>query len=72
MLKMKLDECQTQKETYHTALIAAENRYERSLSASVQLVESRKDSKDKESGKEEHEEGWRQPSSPAVSGSVIG
>ena len=69
MLWAKLQDSQSQKESYHNALVAAENHLERSRSRSVRDIELRAKVKFPEvsEGKEEVE---RKPSSPVVSGSV--
>ncbi|KAJ3508382.1 hypothetical protein NLJ89_g5785 [Agrocybe chaxingu] len=64
LLRAKLEESESQKATYHDALIAAENRWERSQSASVREVEAKGSHKDKDAGKDGKEEVHGKPSSP--------
>lgn len=71
ILRIKLQDSEAQREKYHTALVAAENRFERSQSAIVHEVEGRSKSRDPDDGAEEKEDVPRKPSSPAVSGSVF-
>lgn len=71
MLRVKLQDSEAQRETFHSALVAAENRFERSHSASVHEIEGRSKSQDIEDGAEEKGEELHKPSSPAVSGSVF-
>ena len=70
MLRAKLQDSESQKENYHSALVAAENHLERTHSRSVRDAESRAKVKLPEVS-EEKEEVERKPSSPVVSGSVI-
>jgi E3 ubiquitin-protein ligase BRE1 len=67
-LRSQLQENLDLRESLHTQLIAAENRYERSRSKTVQALEARK-AMDVKS--EEPEELQQKPSSPSVSGSVF-
>ncbi|KAH9485124.1 E3 ubiquitin-protein ligase BRE1 [Psilocybe cubensis] len=71
ILKSKLEDSETQKEHYHNALVVAENRFERSQSASVREMESRTPrNKGQESGPESKEEVQRP--SPAPSPIAVG
>jgi len=72
ILRAKLEDSESQKENYHNALLAAENRFERSKSATVREMEIRVAVKSQETQSEEKEEVQRKPSSPVVSGSVTG
>ncbi|CAA7261702.1 unnamed protein product [Cyclocybe aegerita] len=64
LLRAKLEESKSQNATYHDALIAAENRWERSQSASVREVEAKGSRKDRDAGKDGKEEVHGKPSSP--------
>ena len=64
ILQTQLQESETERENYHNALNAAENRFERSKSDIVRTLESRGGAQGKEDKEEE-----RRPS-PAVSGLV--
>lgn len=75
MLRERLKESESQKQAYHSSLVALENRIERSKSATVRATESREprnEIKGNEVGNEKKEEAPRKPPSPAVSGLVIG
>ena len=70
LLRAKLEDSESLKAEYHSALVAAENRLERSQSTIVHEVEGKGKIQELEEfldGKEE----VRKPSSPAVSGSVL-
>jgi len=70
VLRAKLEDSESLKAEYHSALVAAENRLERSQSTIVHEVEG----KGKNQEREEFMDGKgevRKPSSPAVSGSVF-
>jgi hypothetical protein len=68
ILKAKLEESESQKDSYHNALVVAENRVERLQSATVRETESR-ETRDKSKTHEEQKEDAVQ--SPVVSGLVI-
>jgi E3 ubiquitin-protein ligase BRE1 len=68
-MRLELQDCATRRDSYHDALIAAENRFERSLSGTVVTLEARA-APGKEASNGEKEDTQRKPSSPAVSGSV--
>ena len=72
ILRAKLEDSESQKENYHSALLEAESRLERSKSATVREMEIRVPLKSQEAQSEEKEEVQRKPSSPVVSGPVIG
>jgi len=72
ILRAKLEDSESQKENYHNALLEAESRLERSKSATVREMEIRLPVKSQEAQSEEKEEVQRKPSSPVVSGPVIG
>lgn len=67
-MKAKLADSESQKESYHNALIVAENRVERLQSATVRETEARK-TQDKSKTHDEQKEDAVQ--SPVVSGLVI-
>lgn len=70
IIRAQLQESESQKEQYHIALIATENRLDRIRSGTVQAIQSSV-AVDKQEPKEEAlEEPQRKPSSPSVSGSV--
>ena len=72
ILRAKLEDSEEQKEKYHNALLEAESRLERSQSATVREMEMRVPVKSQEGQSEEKEEVQHKPSSPVVSGLVIG
>lgn len=72
ILRAKLEDSEEQKENYHNALLEAESRLERSKSATVREMEIRVPVKSQEARSEEKEEVQQKPSSPVVSGLVIG
>lgn len=69
LMRLELQDCAAQRDSYHDALIAAENRFERSLSGTVVALEARTPP-EKGASNGEKEDTQRKPSSPAVSGSV--
>jgi len=71
LLRAKLRDSESQKDSYHNALVALENRLERSQSAIVLEVESKGKSQEQECGSDMNEEALRKPPSPLVSGSVL-
>ncbi|TFK44380.1 hypothetical protein BDQ12DRAFT_672875 [Crucibulum laeve] len=68
IMRARLKDCETQREQYYSALLAAENRLERSRSGTVQAIEVRNKSEGAEDVKSEEPE--RKPSSPAQSSEV--
>jgi E3 ubiquitin-protein ligase BRE1 len=71
LLRAKLRDSESQKDSYHDALASLENRFERSQSAIVHEVESKGKSQEREFGPDMNEEALRKPPSPLVSGSVL-
>ena len=71
LLRAKLRDSEAQKDSYHDALVALENRLERSQSAIVHEVESKGKSQERECDSDMNEEALRKPPSPLVSGSVL-
>ena len=71
LLRAKLRDSEAQKDSYHNALVALENRLERSQSAIVHEVESKGKSQERECDSDMNEEALRKPPSPLVSGSVL-
>lgn len=74
VLKKQLDDCVTEKERYHSDLVAAENRAERAQSTTIDLVNRQKEkagAPKSGSGEAATEDTERKPSSPSVSGSVL-
>ncbi|KAF8200665.1 BRE1 E3 ubiquitin ligase-domain-containing protein [Pholiota molesta] len=70
LLRERLKESESQKQAYHSSLVALENRMERSKSATVRATESREprnETKGNEVGNEKKEEAPRKPPSPAPS-----
>ncbi|KAF8973107.1 BRE1 E3 ubiquitin ligase-domain-containing protein [Flammula alnicola] len=68
ILRAQLEDSESQKENYHNALVAAENRLERLQSATVREIESREPRKKmqaQEAVNGEKEEAQRKPPSPA-------
>ncbi|KIK09930.1 hypothetical protein K443DRAFT_671248 [Laccaria amethystina LaAM-08-1] len=64
LMRLELQDCATRRDSYHDALIAAENRFERSLSGTVVTLEARA-APGKEASNGEKEDTQRKPSSPA-------
>ncbi|KAF9482162.1 BRE1-domain-containing protein [Pholiota conissans] len=70
VLRERLKESESQKEAYHSSLVALENRIERSKSATVRATESRESHdgvKGHEVGNEKKDEAQRKPPSPVPS-----
>lgn len=71
LLRGKLRDTEIQRDSYHNALVALENRFERSQSAIVHEVERKGKSQERECEPDMTEEAVRKPPSPLVSGSVL-
>jgi E3 ubiquitin-protein ligase BRE1 len=69
-MRVKLEDSEVQRDKYHTALVATENRLDRLGSGTVLKMQSRGAMPEQEPKEEVIEEPQRKPSSPAVSGSV--
>lgn len=69
-MRVKLEDSEVQRDKYHTSLVASENRLDRLRSGTVLKIQSRGAMHEQEPKEEMIEEQQRQPSSPAVSGSV--
>lgn len=67
-LSSQLQESRSERDRYFMQLAAAENRYERTRSRTIQALEARKAKNAKREGTEELQQ---KPSSPSVSGSVF-
>jgi hypothetical protein len=70
MIHVQLQDSESQKERYHAALVATENRLDRLRSGTVQAIQPSLTVEKQELKEEASEEPQRKPSSPSVSGSV--
>ncbi|RDB24923.1 E3 ubiquitin-protein ligase BRE1 [Hypsizygus marmoreus] len=71
IMHVKLQETEAQKDEYHAALVAAENRFDRLRSKTVQAIQSRAVEKKPEVKEESTEEPQRKPSSPESRNSPV-
>lgn len=69
-MNSKLQDYESQRDTYHAALIAAEARADRLKSSTVLAMQARVPTEQSEAIVKETEESQRMPPSPAVSGLV--
>jgi E3 ubiquitin-protein ligase BRE1 len=70
VMRVRLEDSEVQRDKYHAALVATENRLDRLRSGTVLKMQSRGPTDEQEPKEEAIEEPQRKPSSPAVSGSV--